>query len=86
MNDKVTSLFGGNSEGTGGPLAAVTPPKTYTVQLKDGPVLEDMTGYLSINGLFAVLTDTPNDAMAVNFYALLEDIKYIVESDEVHED
>ena len=82
-DDKVKSLFGATGNGLSPADAAVEPPKTYTVKLKDGTLFDDLTGYLSINGLFGVLTDSPNDPMSVNFYALLEDIQYIVESEEV---
>lgn len=79
MTDKVTPLFGaGNQENT----IQNSPAKSYNIKMKSGTLFENQIGYLSINGLFAVLTDQPNDALAVNFYALLEDIDYIVESDE----
>lgn len=77
----ITPLFGQSTQSA--PVVSVTPARSYNIKIKEGPLFENQLGYLSVNGLFLVLTDTPNDALAINFYALLEDVQYVVQSEEV---
>ena len=86
MTDNIVNLNGAPvSSKTPAAEASMPGPKDYLFYLKEGGVVPT-TGYLAVNGQFAVTLDTPNDALTINFYVDNSNLLYVVEDDEVQGD
>ena len=84
-DDNITPLFIGGKASAAAAKPAVAGPKTYNIHLHGDKVIENITGYLGLNGVFVCILGSPNDALDVIFYAQAGDVQYVMESDEVIE-
>lgn len=82
MTSKIVDLTGQPAT----PPEKAPEPSRYIIKMRNEGLEIPVEGFLALNGHFVCILGAPNDPLSVTFYALADDVLYVIEDEEVPEE